>query len=451
MKQTTGQPEPRYKVVAACAASLVGPVTAVRRADHLPMLQAWAVHLIGGVMVLMVSLFLAAWENDYGPGSLLGQAGSLSEALEDVAAFLRHPAGWAVLIFGFFFIEFGWWLSALVTMSWSARDEPLRLSHRRALRRLYLLTPHLATIVAVAGGTMILIERADWLEHIWYDASNAGQMAAFILACLWSLRVVLCALDCQPARPYCLWPARCAQCGYQLTGLSRDRGCPECGLALNRTLDRHTRPGMDGPGGAPWWINRTYRSVRRPTALGGAMHVLSPDHGYKRCLTFTIATLMLLSIPAMSGIYAIVETVNRLGGYGYGSFEWDEFAFVSLIVGLWMGLLLTGTMMATLLVGSGIAGMLEGWRSGRNLMPAAVRAACYLSGFTVFWAIIFWLDLVFFIIIMELELLKPIVMKYNIAEQDLVMVWQGGVILLGIVIYLTLLGKATRAARYANW
>jgi hypothetical protein len=128
-----------------------------------------------------------------------------------------------------------------------------------------------------------------------------------------------------------------------------------------------------------------------------------------------------------------------------------EFVTAVCVGGIMLGLALTAAVAFSAVAGAGLVGVLEGRRNGRNLMPAAIRAACYLCGFACFWAVVFWCNLAVIIVTIQLKMLAPISLRYHIPLNDLVFGWVGGVVILGVLIYLGLIGRATRAARFANW
>jgi len=447
--------EPRYSPAKAAVVALVRPVTAVRRADHLSLGWAWAVHVAGLGALIIAALLLAAWSEappdltiDTYKQVVLGLLIRGAGQLEDY----RSIAGQVLSIL---LIEGTFCLSAMLAMSWCARDEKIRNSYRRALRRLFLLTPHAATVVAVTGATAVWcnrLNRVPWQPVIVHESREMALFLMITASCLWTLTVVLAALGCRKAPAMCRWPARCEGCGYQLTGLAIDKDCPECGDAIRKTLGKSIRPGIAPPPGVGivWWLCLTYQAVRHPSVFGKKLHVLSPDTGHRECLAITIVLLMLASPIAMGVLYVGLETVR---GMKYASWQYrgDEIISATIMGGSMMGLMLTATMVAIALAGASMIGLIEGRRHGRNLMPAAVRAACYQSGFVLFGVFVFWLDLAVFLIVMELDLLTPIATRYNIDSELLVIAWQLGVIGLGIVIYLWLIGRATYAARNANW
>lgn len=447
----------RYGPVRVGLTALVRPVTAVRRGDHLPMWKAWVVHMVGVALTPAVATALVVWGDIQGRADLQSYLAALMFQWEAITDALREPGTWTTTALTLAGIELFWVASAITVMSWSARDEPFRDSFDRSLRRLYLLTPHTATITLVSGAVFAWLDR--WARYYLF---NGGLPDPFMVqrlltaltfgaACLWSLWVVLVGLGIDRVAVMSRWPALCRVCGYELAGLKRGRDCPECGEMAESSTDRTTRPGNGQPGGVIWWLAQTYQAVRRPSALGGRLHVLSPDPAYKRCLVFTISWMMLCSPFAFGGLYLVATAAENMSSTSSQHFDTREFAQAVCIGGTMMGLALTAAVAFSAVGGAGLAGAIEGYRNGRNLMPAAIRAACYLSGFACLWAIVFWCNLAVLVVTMQLNMLASISLRYHIPLNDLVFGWVGGVALIGILIYVGQIGRATRAARFANW
>ncbi len=452
LKQAAHDDRIRYGVGLACLTCLVRPVRAVRSADHLPLGKAWAVHLAGAGLTAGVILVLVGWSEVDGRGTPARVVHSVAGLLAKLAEAFTHPGAWAFGLLCLLLIESAWSVSALVGMSWSARDEPWRQSYRRSLRRLYLLTPHLATLVALAGGAGVWVNRVSrYQPRLAYEFGYVFVALGYAAVVLWSLGVVLVALGVRRPPASCRWPARCMDCGYELAGVASGRDCPECGLAVSRSLASDGRPGVPTPGGLLGWLRVSRLALRRPTELGRRMHVLSPELGPGRCLAWSIGALMFASPPAMGVIYLVVETLERTATGTGGARDWGEALFVSSVVGSWMGLATSGTLVLSALLGAGIVGLVEGWAHGRHLMPAAIRAACYQSGLAVAWALVFWCNLTLMMVLETLDLLAPSPTRHSLGPEELGMLWLGSVVLTGIGIYVALIGRATRAARFANW
>jgi hypothetical protein len=448
VKQGDEHGEPRYNPAKAAAVALVRPGTAVRRGDHLALWQAWGVHAAGFVGVIGVLVLLAGYKSSGvhpTPGEVLSRS---AQVVRDVWDRSDRPAAWAGLIAGILLVEAWVCLTAAAVMSWCARDERFRASLRRALRRLLLLTPHAAVVVAVAGTALVWVSRSQWSSHrgVRIIEYSLPLMALVIAAgCSWSLWVLLKVMGCRPASALCRWPARCEGCGYQLAGLTHRQACPECGWELSKTLDGSSRSGVEAVRGFADWLRLTYQAVRRPTAFGKRMHVLSQDTGHRRCLAISLV-LVAMTVPA--AVAGAVVLDRMLSGYmdllGRGVGE-------AVLAGTVLGTMMVATTAGAALGIAGLTGMVVGWHHGRNLMPAAIRAACYQSGFAVFWSLVFWCNMAVFVVVMKLNMLPPIAARYNIASEKLVFGWHYAVLGLGLLIYGTLIERATKAAKHANW
>lgn len=446
----------RYGPVRVGLISLIRPVTALRRGDHLPMWKAWVVHLLGVALTPIVVTALVVWDDIEGRAHPQSYLAALIQKCEAITDSLREPGVWSATALTLIGIELFWGASAITVMSWAARDERFRDSFDRTLRRLYLLTPHAVTITLVSGAVFAWLDR--WARYYLYNSrwpdpfmvQNILTALTFGAACLWSLRVVLSGLGIDRVAEMSRWPARCRVCGYELAGLKRGRDCPECGEMVEFSTDRATRPGNGPPGGVVWWLAQTYQAVRRPSDLGEKLYVLSPDPAYKRCLVFTFAWMMLCSPIAVACLYLVSTLAENMSGPSQ-RFNVREFITAVCVGGTMMGLALTAAVAFSAVAGAGLAGAIEGHRNGRNLMPAAIRAACYLSGFACLWAIVFWCNLAVLFVTMQMNMLAPISLRYHIPLQDLVFGWVGGAALLGVLIYVGQIGRATRSAKYANW
>lgn len=434
---------------------LCRPVTAVRRADHLPLWQALAVHVFGMGLVALDVWVLGSLDNiRYSAGffeALVMLPGEMIDLAGEFAHELDRITIWIMLAFTALFTEITILVAGLIAMSLAARDEPWRKSFARTLRRVWLLTPHGSVVVLFTGLAIAYAKRTNWGYYDYIDTEAVIDVLTIAVAGLWSLKVCIQAVGGVAAPALCRWPACCIHCGYQLTGLSRSQDCPECGHAIEDSLSETTRPGIAEPGKIRWWLTQSYRAIRRPAALGEQMHVLSPDHGSRRCFAFTIAVVMLISPIAMGSIYFIITTFQSyVHTYNYRNNP-EQVLGVALIAGTVMGMLITATLIGVALLSATVIGLIEGVRVGRNLMPAAIRAAGYQSAFVIGWAVVFWCNLVLFIMAEELNLLRRLTDRYNLDTDLLVFLWQGGVLLLGLSIYASLIAKATRAARHANW
>lgn len=353
---------------------------------------------------------------------------------------------WLVTLLAF---ELGFFMAASLAMSWCARDEKPRAAQMRALKRLFLLTPHAAVVIVLSGMAVTVFD----LFPRAYEAPGyrtAALLLVIVAVALWSAWVVLNALTYGQASAACRWPAGCEGCGYPLIGLLPTQDCPECGLSIAKTLNETARPGIAAYKGFFGWLRLTWQAVRRPTLLGGNMHIYSPDPNPMRHMTITTVLLMLI---AYGGAWSVIMTAWWMRANAGRSWHLnpDEFAVAVVIIGSVIGLGMVAALMLFALGGAGVIGELVGKPHGRNLMPAAARAARCLSGFAVFWALVFWANAAIFVIVMELDLLTPIATRYQLSKQDIVLTWLVGVVWLGIGIYLYLMYRATRAARFANW
>ncbi len=446
------KPETRFTVAQACLWGLFLPVRTVKRSYHLPLIKAWAVHLFGLVMCLLalfVANVVANYDYFFGSPHSLGLV--MHAPFANLMREFSHPFAWALTIMIWLFIEVDWLIAAALFMGFSARDEKIRFSYVRALKRLLLLTPHAAVLVLIASILVVLSEEfQDGLGWEWYQQIEACRFLLLSCLGLWQLWIILRALTHDPPAEMSRWPARCMKCGYQLLGLRPDQSCPECGNLVGPSLDPTTRPGLDKPAGPIWWLKRSTLSGIQPTKLGQNLHTLCPDLGHRRCLSYTIIGQMIGSFLGVAVIYIVLVCVESWHREGF-HFDFEEMMYGTMLAGSIIGGMLVAATIATAGFGASLIGCFEGWRNGRNLMPAAIRAACYQSGFMVFWAFVCHVNLTLFIILIELGVLWDFSQQYNISMDLILFLWLGGILLLGLLIYLIQIARATHAARHANW
>lgn len=441
MKQSTPHNEPEYSAVRACVMALVRPVAAVRRADHLPLWKAWCVHVVGMAMCLASAICISAL--DKGPDLVV----------EEVLEGLTQPSAWAVFFMYWLFTEVGFLIAAAIMMSWSARDEKFRFSYVRSLRRIYLITPHSALLMLAVALWLIFISEVlgnfDWLP---FELESLLEVSTLIASGLWQLGVLLRAVGIDKPAAMSRWPARCFNCGYQLLGLSLEQGCPECGEKVSDSLDPEKRPGIHEPGGVLWWLRLSIWSVRHPSKLGQSMHVLDPDRAYRRCLIISLISQILLAIVSVKAweVYIWLFMSGPHGGED-GTSRFFAFIYFALMIGGILGWIsVTFTTIGALLCSS-VIGTWQGRRNERNLMPTAIRAACYQSGWFLIVSACWLLDLAIFTI-----LILMLMFNESPADRDrilLLLCYAGlyGIPALGLFIYWLLIARATRAARFANW
>lgn len=329
--------------------------------------------------------------------------------------------------------EIGLRVLALVLMPWGARDERLRDSYRVALGGVWMHIGSAAWIVAFVAATFFVLEHeyrqhqnrffavhrpvppqppvmpvnmpgaaALWHDYMvalshyrdqsllltqrcWEDMSwflrhweEISITAGFIGAAFWVwlvLRTVAAPRKVAPIErpPLCEW------CGYNLTTMSPDARCPECGAAVSASLGPSARSGTTCDR-ATWRLLPTaavqcmMRSITDPQAIGRQLWTTRSAPGARRCL--------LLSLPAIA-IIANVSVVAMILTLQNGSV--DELGLY-ILVGFYFSIICTVTGIGGMLTSALIVGWWLGRSFRRNLLSAAMQMACYLSGWLVVWA-----------------------------------------------------------------
>ena len=451
MKQSSSGPEPRYlawKVLLVCP---FRPILAVRRGDHLPLWKAWGIHIAGMVMLLLVAWFLDALGYALNSSSAEYLLGRMYRNLEELLRDLQEPTELAGIAAVTLASQVAVAVAAAIGMSWCAGHENMRTTYTRALRRLYLLTPHAAVILLVIGTALVWINEHPWRYDYSYQFVDILTVLTVLLGFIWPFSVLLLATANRSTPAMSRWPACCDRCGYVILGIDKQQGCPECGLALQASLDPAQRPGIaptPKPGLLFWWVKTTCFAVFRPGTLGKQLHTLSPDFGYRRCLTISLA-MLIAACPTLMAASFIINNLLMVYIQNDRGISWDEIMIATLVGGLMIGMWAAGIAITFTLAVASIVGAAEGWRLQRNLMPAAIRAACYQSGFFLIWLMPMWLYLLISATAIALFLDQ---LNYGPPTwMPLLFLGYLALGLLGLLLHLLLVSRAARKTRHANW
>lgn len=371
--------------------------------------------------------------------------------LDDLAMYMM------ALLATFLLVELVHLLLALLTVCWGAGVEPWRASMGRTLSRWYQLTPWLAIWVLGFIGAMEGIDELDTLYwDTYYNRGPAGTYVAleegrfwFLIQCLRSATVslffggglwlVLPTLAVHRDRPRwfasCRWPAVCAGCGYALAGLTDEQACPECGspVAASKHTDR-------GPIKTPAW-KLIFTALLQPTKLG--QQILTRRHTGKPLRVLLIALLAVVATGPM-GLF-LVQTAESIQWGDEWSSSFGEFVEEIIVMGTMAGVLM---MVAAALIALGV-GSVNATSARvfgkRNAMVASRKAACLSSGILPVWSVLnFALIATIIVVVDMLDTLRS--GSWEIVIPFAILGFHMGM----LVLYMILVGRMERAARYAN-
>ncbi|GMU25003.1 MAG: hypothetical protein AMXMBFR13_50740 [Phycisphaerae bacterium] len=489
------------------------PARSSLRTAHVPLRRAWGVHLGAAVALVLLFFLLAAWEGVYRGErfwdrffEMIGQA--LSEVmrypLEAGAAILATIVG----------VQLGYLLLAVLVMAWGAKDEPVRASYRHALRVVWLRSTHVLPFVLLFGLVMIPLVNASrewwagrgdaelalpelpsppdrpgrrasvqehqdyaqamleyqqqstrvmaehrelsnrlweerWNSRPWYikhDDEIAGGLGLF--NGIWLMWALYRGLGTRGPIPPIKRPPLCEACGYNLTGMLMEARCPECGEPVADSLGPQVRPGPPwatarGRGTAAWlsaWWQCTVDPIIRPARFGRQVQVSSSTIRHRSFLLVNMIPMAVAGAFALIGCY--VADMHRSPLVSD-----PELAYLGAPASA-IGSATTGL---TLLV---IAAALVGWSvgkvHGRNLMPASMQIAAYLSGYLAICFIASAGLGIAMVALADQHLLMPLQRSIHMDEELLAflgwMIPTAAMLLYGLV----LLWKGTAAARFAN-
>ncbi len=489
--------ERRWSVWRAILAALFLPATTARRTTHLSLATAFAVHVVGVLLIVAIIFGAEPLYGITGPltvGRILYEFSiSLTKFAHEVSAY----PGWVwvnivVISVG---IEAFVALLALTIMSWGARDEPLRETYRHSLRTVLLRTVHAALIALciatvavslarrerqwlrvypptpptapqagsrVVGGPSVppptnqqwadySREYAEWdaqrrLNEPWYLVQQELVLAHVVMACTaWFLWALLRGVGARHENRPIQRDPMCDTCGYNLLTISMDSRCPECGDAVQHSLGPDARPGTSWQrrrliGRWQAWWDAAWTAPHRPDALGRRIRLFSPGKDHSVFLSLHLPVVFLIGAATPLSLYAIDEGMNPF-------VTAPEFAFVA---GPMTGYAACFFTIGLSLLSASVIGCVYSLREKRNLLSGAVQVSCYLSAFFTAWVLFAGANMIA-TVFFEKEGWADAVETLTGVNRILVtaLSWLMPNCIIGLW-YLTRVAKSTAATRYAN-
>jgi hypothetical protein len=422
-------------------------------------------------------------------------------------ATLAFTAG-GVLLFEVSFVALG-----LLLAPWGAADERIRASIANGMRQVWLHTADLAVICLAAGLIAVPLKQAkitwdarasqamqQWSDthypvwpafptppknvsvnsQQWQDYQKAAQEfaaasaarnqqwaqiektrpglvryrdaitgLAFMAAGIWWLWVQLRAVGARRrvlpiARPP--RPPTCETCGYNLTSLAMEARCPECGAPVRDSIGPRAKPGI------PWerrretgwlraWCQTAWDAIIRPSRLGMLFCVATRRVDHRRFLALSFLPLFVIGYMLVMGIEWMWMPLRP------NSIEGSDTAYgAAPIFGCSVAVFgLVGPLLA-----AGVVGLILSIAQRRNLVPAAMQMAAYLSGFLTLcvflsavcaaFALQYTINGRIFGLGLNLRMSRPVFLVSAWSIPTMAMV----------VPYIILLYRGTRGARFVN-
>jgi len=455
---------PTAAVLLAPLLAIVCPAAVARRLDRVSLGLAWGVHAAGVAFALLVAFMLEVWQRMPIGGHF---AKHLVNEMSDRLALPDRPDQWVslimVLVLSAALIEAVTLLAAWSMTAWAARAEPFSQSFRRALSRMWLITPHAVFYLTVFGAVAVLLDR---LRSAWYRRhrdnggfySNWGDMPwylrheEYIMIPLWLFLagllsvVVWRAFASRGWGAYCRWPPHCEGCGYNLIGQQCEGTCPECGLpVLASTRDSARDRMLLRPGRrvtlADWfWCSR--KAVARPTTLGRHLRVLTPTRGR---WSFLLNNLALISAVNSVGLFSFWLIAMLESSQSLDADDIMELCLIWLILTSVFALFAWMVMFA----GASVVGTSARLATGRNLLPLAMQGTLCLGWLLAIWSAIGWGLVIGLYVLFEIIELRPR-QAWGLDREVFFFAAMLGTAVLLLLSYLYWLGKITWAGRYAN-
>lgn len=504
-------PQDRWPWYYGLFAPAFRPATAARKLAYLSVFQTFLIHLLAAVLFMeLIDIFagLAEAAEDFGREGWtgfvsLGLGGMWSELWSEV---VRYPEAAAIMAIAAVGFEIQIALFALLIGPWGARDERIRTSIRNAFRCVWLHSAHALVLLVVLGMVFCVLTAmaASWEAHVDLDelcpwpttypdplsansspeqqAEHARLMKEFNEAWLstWQMRQQLTPWYADerdeflmvwglfPGQWWMLWallravgaprvvpplprPPTCETCGYNLTGTPRDGRCSECGETVESSLGDGVRPGFGWRGGG-WlplaWLRCAYRAATAPAAIGREIQVVSRQTDHRLFLVPSLVIAFLLGTSTFFLGYFVSEV----------SLPISEVT-VHMLIAPAMGYAAAGGMLGFVLLAAGVVGLWYGHGAQRNLCPASMQMAVYVSPVLLLWLLISEA----MIVLVSAGMLDwvreflaarrwlSVSVRQTWLDPD---VWFGLVMVLlavlSLLLYVRLIARGVAAARYAN-
>jgi hypothetical protein len=434
--RVTPDDEVRLFPVQALALSLVAPWSAIRQGWANKGVAASLLYHVLGLALLGVGLIIidaVLWYGD----------------ITDIFQFMG-PGEFALLLIVFavylLLIQLSYGVAAVLTSSWGAGVEPFRASFGRSLSRWYQLTPfHAAWTLALILVLHVLSEMRwnswDYSEsrEFVYNTLMVGCFVVYIGVGGWfTLMALAVPRKSDMYYPKSRWPALCETCGYAVVGLTAEQTCPECGRVVGSSLYTvRNQPEVRQPA----LLERMRRALINPAAMGLTLITQTRTPGPAQALSRSAFALFALGPVAIVYVMLVLKVVHDESVF----YNFYDFATAFIIGGTAAGLGAIAVGVAIVLAAGSIIGLIERLFGKRNNLPAACAAACYASGYVVFLAIL--------MIGFTGVLVATAEAAFDHFGYGIQFVYVFGwpvVALLLTLPYLVIVGRITRAARYAN-
>ncbi len=470
---------------------VIRPVAAARMSNHLPLWNALVGHVILASIAFVACITsVALLGPDYQHQGLSTIQKLLKPWFELWNEIERRPQN--AIGVGLFlgFIELAFVVTALCVVACGARDEPLRRSFAHAFRQTWLHTINIAVFAILCACFINMTESVrhefnrrieskmapypqppknvapgspeqkaynkavgKWYQQrsklvsqtapILYRYNDEACVAMCITAGFLALATLFAAAGAnRPTDPIERDP-NCECCGYNLTGLTTDGACPECGQSIIESVGENIRLGP------PWeraakighiraWFQTARISIFDPSGLGKSLKTQQMTNAHQSFFGWTMSANFAFTALVLSVFMLIVENERMSQN------DWEFILFgvplISFVISLAQFVFLQ---LATLNIGFRYS-----WRNKKNLLGATSRATSYCSAYLIVWTILVSLTGILAYLIYLKGILATIFGFYG--TDTFVAAGWGITILILLLIQQILITRAVQAAQYAN-
>ncbi len=486
------EPDKRWPAWMAFFTAGLLPAKLGRRTQNVSFAGAYVVHLVSAVAAAIAIIVLVTWEYlgaDAGVWDILPgirEEFALPQEPEARKTALASAIFAVAIIFAL--VESGYLIIALFLAPWGCGDERTRTAIGRAIRRMWLHTPHALLVILVTGVAAVQFyhigreyrRHPPWKNilpppqptgapsdspawdsyhraYVQYVAAAAearsnppfllrhtDQLAAvgFLAGGVWWLWGALAVVGASYRASDRVRPSRCQECGYDLFGILPEGRCPECGESAVYSLGPNVRPGAAwvrraeiGPLRA--WLTTAKNAVLQPKRLGRQLRLSQPGGDHRRFIAWALPAIALL---AGGGLLLAYYADVRRNPFVHQ----PEVGFVMAPLVAYSAAVLS---ILTAPIVAGLVGLGDRLRTKSNLTAGAMQAACYLSGYVLIWvALTFG---VIAVVLMKKNAIRDFADLLDVDWGLMTTIAIAAPLFIGLAGYIRLVARITSGVRYA--
>lgn len=434
------------------------PARGVRIGERLPIVVAFLIHLIAIVVGTLAIWWLINVEFTKGMmwkavvqtvGEVRGVYRELARVDDDTTLIFAIVAC-ATQLFPV--------LLAVLTRAWTACSPHAKESIGRAIKRAWLLTPGVAGcafalfLVVACFQALYFVGWENWdsenyVDDVWFGAVlkllgesglNFIQGPAIALSVIGLGAALMWAIRGEEPASVCRYPPLCESCGYNVVGVPRAASCPECGQPVVDSLTPAKQEERRKASGY-WW---------RPSFVARRQSLMQTSTRHRVFRLLAMPATLLLCIGGGLMVVFCRKLTNSNPPFTYIYSDWSYLEAVQMGSGLSFSVVFLVMLISC--VTATVCGQLVGRKRAVNMLPIASRMASYYLPLLLAGVALVWIQIAMQAILEETGLeWRNVAANFTVGA---VAHFMFGLLHLAVVlVYIVLVARAVRAARYLNF